>query len=617
MHDTLTIGSATNSRLIEDNSSPHFTAIVDNRGEYCTMFQEFNAEDDSNTLNLNLLIYISITLGIILTVLLFVGIYVSFFAKDDAQYDEETGVPNNGHISDGPGLATAGSAFASLFQKKSNGILLDASFCQPGKFDDDEQLKAVESNALTKMSEFEVELYTRTKDYQAITPPNVKEFGTYLDISDKRYIKDRGIQGYFFLPSINDNVSPLGNFLPSFVVQDKLDIVFSKHNKSSSTVLNYPLPFNKKKAVYFEVKVFRFNPDSNSVFSIGLVTSPYPYFRIPGTAKYSIAYESTGKIRINNPFQADTLLPKLVEGDVVGFGYRYKTGTIFITHNGKKLMDVTQNVGIDLFVSVGALNGAYTRTYTKDGLLEDVDNVSLRQKFAEGKPLMISSDLNKVHSINEEIKSDEIELHVNLGQIGYVFIEANVNKYSFGSVFGDIGIPPSYNGEEIKRDVILDKGEELPPIYDDGTGNAAFAKFLQGTNLGQMFNMGTTNQNIILGNSRSTAGLLANEGEYERNSSRFDQEHNIQEPQSPRGLETVPEVSEGYESDVLIKNQEDIEGNGVLSSKQRMGQQKVSINIGDTAQSNVDENDAPTFVSLKNKMKQSQKKKKKRRKGRR
>ena len=169
------------------------------------------------------------------------------------------------------------------------------------------------------------------------------------------------------------------------------------------------------------------------------------------------AYESTGKLRINNAFGADTLLPKLEEGDVVGFGYRYSSGTIFITHNGKKMMDVTHKVGIDLFVGLGAMNAAYTRTYTKDGLFEDPDNVSFRQKWSELQAFnngesssdyidarnVISKDLLQVHDPKEDtVSSDNIELHVNLGQLGFVFIEANVKKYAFGSVYGDIGIPP-------------------------------------------------------------------------------------------------------------------------------------------------------------------------------
>lgn len=418
--------------------------------------------------SLMFLISLSITFGLLLLVLILISIYLTFCGGNDGDDSDDEDED--------------GTSVSFKFFRKRNSLLLDSSFMTPGKFDDDESLKVREAKELPKMSSFEVELYERTKEFQKMSPPMVKPLGSFLNSQDKQVIKDRGIQSYFFLPSINDNVDINGAFLPSFFVEDKLNVSFTKFNISSSAIMNYPLPMNKKDAVYFEVKVYKFKTCSNSIFSIGLMTCPYPYFRIPGTAAYSIAYESTGKLRINNAFGADTLLPKLEEGDVVGFGYRYSSGTIFITHNGKKMMDVTHKVGIDLFVGLGAMNAAYTRTYTKDGLFEDPDNVSFRQKWSELQAFnngesssdyidarnVISKDLLQVHDPKEDtVSSDNIELHVNLGQLGFVFIEANVKKYAFGSVYGDIGIPPAYNGDDIKQDMLLQKGDELPPEYPD------------------------------------------------------------------------------------------------------------------------------------------------------
>ncbi|AJS30116.1 Ssh4p [Saccharomyces cerevisiae YJM189] len=461
-------------------------------------------DSDSAAISLAFLISLSITFAILMLILVVIAAYVTFCGDDESEYDEENAL----------GTRTSGTLH-SLFGKKHSGILLDSSFASPGGFDDEIVLQERELEELPKMSAYEVELYIRAKEFQMMSPPMVKDFGTYLDSDDQQFIKDRGIQSYFLLPSINDNIDEYGNFLPSFIVQDKLDIQFSKFNKSSSTVMNYPLPHNRKDAVYFEVKIFRHIQKSNSIFSIGLTTVPYPYFRVPGMAKYSIAYESTGKLRINNPFTASTLLPKLEDGDTVGFGYRYKTGTIFITHNGKKLMDVTQNIGIDLFIGIGAFNAAYTRTYTRDGLLEDPDNVSFREALSEGKDIEVAKDLQRVHDPHDEsdeMTSDEVELHVNLGQVGFVFIEANVKKYAFGSVYGQIGIPPAYNGTEIKKDTILQKGEELPPRYADTDNFFGSMKVKEGTS------------------SRITAQTskpLWSVGTYERISSNFDRENNV------------------------------------------------------------------------------------------
>ncbi|CDO95933.1 unnamed protein product [Kluyveromyces dobzhanskii CBS 2104] len=437
----------------------------------------FNLPDDSipsdDAFSLMFLISLSITFGLLLLTLVLISIYLTFCTVSDGE-DSDDDDDDRGSVS------------FKFFRKRSS-LLLDGSFVNPGKFDDDARLLEREAVELPKMSQFEIELYERAKEFQNMNPPVVKPLGSSLNPQNKQLIKDRGIQSYFFLPSINDNVDVSGAFLPSFLVEDKLNVSFTKFNMSSSAIMNYPIPVNRKDAVYFEVKVYKFHPRSNSIFSIGLMTCPYPYFRMPGTSSYSIAYESTGKLRINNAFGADTLLPKLEEGDVVGFGYRYSSGTIFITHNGKKMMDVTHKVGIDLFVGLGAMNASYTRTYTKDGLFEDPDNVSFRQKWADcqavssdadaaadtdardaGIENLISKDLLRVHNITDDpVSTDCVELHVNLGQLGFVFIEANVKKYAFGSVYGDIGIPPAYNGDDIKQDMLLQKGDELPPKYPE------------------------------------------------------------------------------------------------------------------------------------------------------
>lgn len=429
-------------------------------------------DSDSDAISLAFLISLSVTFAIIMILLIMVAAYITFCSADESQYDEEAGVRRPHDI------GNRRLPLSGIFKKRHNDLLLDASFTQSpygidhcGDGSDDEAeieaFKKMEIEELKKMSSSETEFYERAKEFQRQNPPVVTRFGSFISDDDLLFLKDRGIQSYFLLPSINDNVDKVGHFLPSFLIQDKLDITFTKYNKSSSTILNYPLPYNKRDAVYFEVKVFKHQKRSNSIFSIGLTTIPYPYFRPPGMSNFSIAYESTGKLRINNPFSAATLLPRLEEGDIVGFGYRYRTGTIFITHNGKKLMDVTQNVHIDLFLSLGAINASYTRTYTMDGLLEDPDNINLRNKIDNNGEIDLGAKLNQSYNIHkDEIDSDLIELNLNLGQIGFVFIEANVKKYSFGSVFGEIGIPPSYNGiVNGNKDVVLQKGDELPPEY--------------------------------------------------------------------------------------------------------------------------------------------------------
>lgn len=523
--------------------------------------------DDPGTISLAFLISLSVTFALLMVVLVVIAVYVTFCGADESEYDEEAG-------------GAAGGGFHSLFNKKRNSILLDASFTSAGQFDDEALLHEQESVELPRMSPFELELYNRAKEFQKVNEPNVKEFGSFLNASDVQFIKDRGIQSYSFLPSINDNTDEEGNFLPSFLIQDKLDVSFTKFNRSSSTIMNYPLPFNKKDAVYFEVKVFRHCSNSNAVFSIGLMTFPYPYFRIPGMSLFSIAYESTGKLRINNPFGASTLLPKLQEGDVVGFGYRFRTGTIFITHNGKKLMDVTQNVGIDLFIGIGSLNAAFTRTYTKDGLLEDPDNVDLRESLSEGREVDLPADLLQVHDATSEyaLESDEVELHVNLGQVGFVFIEANVKKYGFGSVYGEIGIPPSYTGNEIKNDTILQKGEDIPPKYsnerstDDFFGDISINRGSTGEASASNWRPSSAQRALSVITEAAESDLER----YERISSAYDRENNP----SDIGTENIDPAAESqtpraeHEQSEATPNEESISSVSPAADKQKKRKKK-------------------------------------------
>ena len=118
-----------------------------------------------------------------------------------------------------------------------------------------------------------------------------------------------------------------------------------------------------------------------------------------GWHKHSLAYVSTGHRRYNQPFNGTVYGPTYIQGDVIGVGYRPRTGTIFFTRNGKKLDDVAHGVKtLNLFPTVGA-NGPCT-------------------------------------------------VHVNFGQSGFVFIEANVKKWGLAPAAGSLAPPPAYGNEQ-------------------------------------------------------------------------------------------------------------------------------------------------------------------------
>src|SRR5271155_232991 len=128
-----------------------------------------------------------------------------------------------------------------------------------------------------------------------------------------------------------------------------------------------------------------------------------------GYHKSSVAYLSSGHRRFNQPFAPTAYGPQYVQGDVIGVGYRPRTGTIFFTRNGKKLDDIVHGLkNQNFFPTVGA-NGPCT-------------------------------------------------VHVNFGQLGFVFIEANVKKWGLAPTTGSLAPPPPYGSEQ--GSILLESGRE-------------------------------------------------------------------------------------------------------------------------------------------------------------
>lgn len=142
-----------------------------------------------------------------------------------------------------------------------------------------------------------------------------------------------------------------------------------------------------------------------------------------GYHKYSVAYLSSGVRRYNQPFTPTPYGPPYVQGDVIGVGYRPRTGTIFFTRNGKKLEDVVHGLkNQNFFPAVGA-NG----------------------------PCVV---------------------HVNFGKAGFVFIEANVKKWGLAPVTGSLAPPPPYGSEQ--GSILLETGRaKVEDTNNNNSGGAA------------------------------------------------------------------------------------------------------------------------------------------------
>lgn len=130
---------------------------------------------------------------------------------------------------------------------------------------------------------------------------------------------------------------------------------------------------------------------------------------VAGWHKTSIAYTSSGHRRYNQPFTPSSYGPPYVQGDVIGVGYRPRTGAVFFTRNGKKLDDVAHGLKTQNFFPTIGANGPST-------------------------------------------------IHVNFGQSGFVFIEANVKKWGLAPMVGSLAPPPPYGSEQ--GSILLEAGRE-------------------------------------------------------------------------------------------------------------------------------------------------------------
>ncbi|PPQ88663.1 hypothetical protein CVT25_010239 [Psilocybe cyanescens] len=254
--------------------------------------------------------------------------------------------------------------------------------------------------------------YLRAKEYQVQYPPN--SLPTDITLSQFLSIQEKGVSAWCFEPDYET--------VNSLLVHARTEITFLPDPASSSCVQsNLPLP-KLNEVYYWEVKMFDL-PETTTV-AVGLATKPYPPFRLPGLNRHSVAYHSNGDKSHNYPFTAAPFGPSLKEGDVLGVGYRPRTGTVFYTRNGRKTEDAF--VGLsrwNLFPTIGA-----------DG---------------------------------------PCSVHVNLGQAGFVFIEANVKKWGLAPSVGTLAPPPAYGSE--RGSILLDVGGRIRtnPDGTPSTGGAS------------------------------------------------------------------------------------------------------------------------------------------------
>ncbi|RAL59763.1 hypothetical protein DID88_000392 [Monilinia fructigena] len=207
-----------------------------------------------------------------------------------------------------------------FFKYTSSGRILLDRIGRPGEYDDEQAFAKEEAEALEEMDDLQRTEYLRAKAFVQSNPPD--SLPTDISLSQYLAIQEKGVSAWEFEPELE---------IANCFVEARTEIEF--FDSECCTLTNLPVP-KQNEVYYWESKIY--DKPENTLISIGVATKPYPLFRLPGWHKYSVAYTSTGHRRYNQPFSGPVYGPQYVQGDVIGVGYRPRTGTIFFTRNGKK-----------------------------------------------------------------------------------------------------------------------------------------------------------------------------------------------------------------------------------------------------------------------------------------
>ncbi|KAL1305317.1 hypothetical protein AAFC00_002219 [Neodothiora populina] len=284
-------------------------------------------------------------------------------------------------------------ALVYFFRYTSRGQIFLDRMGRPGEYDDEQAFLKEEEQALEEMDDFQRAEYTRAKAFVQANPPESVQ--TDISLSQFLAIQEKGVSAWEFEPELE---------IANCFVEARTEIEF--FDSACSVQSNLPIP-KQNEVYYFEAKIY--DKPENTLISIGVTTKPYPLFRLPGWHKYSIAYTSSGQRRYNQPFSGSNYAPHYEQGDVVGVGYRPRTGTVFFTRNGKKLEDVAHGLKTQNFFPTVGANGP-------------------------------------------------CNVHVNFGQMGFVFIEANVKKWGLAPMTGSLAPPPPYGSEQ--GSILIESGRD-------------------------------------------------------------------------------------------------------------------------------------------------------------
>ncbi|KAJ1926736.1 Protein ssh4 [Tieghemiomyces parasiticus] len=161
-----------------------------------------------------------------------------------------------------------------------------------------------------------------------------------LTPEERAWIVAQGVSAWRFEPNPLASVRQLEPTVVEFT------------GKESCIQTNLPVP-RAKLVYYYEVKIVKKDP--SAIVSVGWATQPYPWWRLTGYSRYSIGYHSKeGLIYRNHPFTPLANIDEYNEGDVIGCGFRHRSGKVFFTRNGELMGILNARMFYTVYPTVSA-----------------------------------------------------------------------------------------------------------------------------------------------------------------------------------------------------------------------------------------------------------------------
>ncbi|KAI8088439.1 concanavalin A-like lectin/glucanase domain-containing protein [Thamnidium elegans] len=212
-----------------------------------------------------------------------------------------------------------------------------------------QQLRSV----VTPLDSTDNQTLQTVSNWQSRYPPNTSSF---IDVTKHPDVVNRGVLAWKFI-EIETTVDAEEESNAAIMDEDPSNIVFCQGQGCIMT--NLPVPIQEFS--YWEVKVLQL--DDKDRLAIGFATKSYPRWRLPGWHRHSVAYHSnTGSIFASDPNFGRAYGPAYKQGDVIGVGYLYQSGTVFFTRNGENLGKASIGFKYPIYPIIGSHGPCHVST---------------------------------------------------------------------------------------------------------------------------------------------------------------------------------------------------------------------------------------------------------------